>query len=126
MADVPARAELVRADGSWPVVAVKNVYVLPGVPEIFRRKFLSIRDRFRSEPFWLRQIYLDADEGAIASALDEVQTSFPEVAIGSYPKFDPTGYRIKVTLESKQGDAVERATRALLDRLPAALVIRTE
>src|SRR3954454_769827 len=48
MADVPARAHLGHGDQrAWPVIARGNVYILPGVPEIFRRKFKSIREKFR-------------------------------------------------------------------------------
>ena len=47
MADIPDGARLLYGpDGNrarWPVVAVKNVYVLPGVPEIFRLKFAMMR-----------------------------------------------------------------------------------
>ena len=41
MADVPEGATLLEGpDLRWPVVAMRNVYVLPGIPEIFRRKLL--------------------------------------------------------------------------------------
>src|SRR5262249_45507494 len=48
MADAPERAALVYAEGlRWPVVLVENVYILPGVPELFRSKFEALRERFR-------------------------------------------------------------------------------
>jgi molybdenum cofactor synthesis domain-containing protein len=38
MADAPAGSELIReGDLRWPVLAVQNVYVLPGVPNYFAR-----------------------------------------------------------------------------------------
>ena len=49
MAEVPAGAEMVYGDGLWiPVVLVDNVYVLPGLPPIFRKKVVALRDRLRS------------------------------------------------------------------------------
>src|SRR5437762_5526546 len=40
MADIPRGARLVGGKGTWfPVIAVENVYIFPGVPEILRRKF---------------------------------------------------------------------------------------
>ena len=42
------------------------------MPTLFRRKFVDIRDRFRTEPMTVARVYLDADEGAIASDLDAV------------------------------------------------------
>src|SRR5881409_2569553 len=48
MADVPEGAELLAPDPLIvPVVAIRNVFVFPGVPEIFRRKFDAIKERFR-------------------------------------------------------------------------------
>jgi molybdenum cofactor synthesis domain-containing protein len=124
MCDVPEGAWLVGGDHpSWPVIACENVYILPGVPEIFRRKFDSIRERFRVAPFHLRQIYTSAEEGTIAQHLDAVVAAHPTVAIGSYPKLDDADYRVKVTLESKDAAAVEEATAALVAAL-GPLVVR--
>jgi len=45
LADVPEGAVLVWGrDQLWPVVSYRNVYILPGVPTLFRRKFVDIRD----------------------------------------------------------------------------------
>src|SRR5262249_13783097 len=128
MAEVPEGAHFVRAEEiqHWPVVAYQNVFILPGVPEIFRRKFAAIREQFRAEPFLLRCIYLTSEEGSVAAFLDRIAAAYPRVDIGSYPKFDPTGYKVKVTLEGKDGGDVERATRALLELLPPAMVVKTE
>ena len=47
MADIPEGARLIYGDppdpGRWPVVTVHNVFILPGVPQIFRRKFEGLR-----------------------------------------------------------------------------------
>jgi molybdenum cofactor synthesis domain-containing protein len=120
MAEVPEGAVLVPGDGPgsvWPVVSIENVYILPGVPEIFRRKFSSIRERFRAAPYHLRCVFTSADEGSIAGDLDRVVAAFSAVQVGSYPKLDPTDYRVKVTLESKDAEAVEAATRVLCEAL---------
>jgi molybdopterin-biosynthesis enzyme MoeA-like protein len=63
MAMIPAGASLVDAGDLWfPVVIVENVYVLPGVPELLRKKFESVRDRFRGEPFLLKNVYVKRRE----------------------------------------------------------------
>src|SRR5262249_3783301 len=70
MADVPEGAVMIPADHpSWPVTSVKNVYILPGVPIIFRRKFDAIRERFRVPPFHVRRVWSAAEEGALAPHL---------------------------------------------------------
>lgn len=123
MADTPDGAELIRqADMRWPVLAVRNVYLLPGVPELFRKKFEAVRERFRAEPFHTHTIYTREDEFDIAPRLDRVAADHPDVDIGSYPTFTRPDYRVKITIESKELVAVERARDQLLTLLdPASL-----
>ena len=118
MADIPEGARLVGAKGLWfPVIAVENVHIFPGVPEILRRKFERIKEMFRDAPFHLREIYLQADEGQIADLLHRVLAEFPELLLGSYPYFDNPVYSIKLTLESKDLSYVEEAHAMLLAEL---------
>ncbi len=127
MADVPEGAELIQAaDVRWPVLACGNVYILPGVPELFRRKFAAIRERFRVEPFYTRAVYTQEDEFDIAERLQEIAEAHPQVAIGSYPNFSSPEYRVKLTLESKDAAALEAALTALLAMLDRERLVRTE
>ena len=93
-----------------------NVYILPGVPALFRRKFVDIRDRFRTEPVTIARVYLDADEGAIADDLDAVVAAHPAVKIGSYPRFSEQDFKVLVTLEGRDAADVERAFAMLVER----------
>lgn len=118
MADIPEGARLVGGKGMWfPVVAVENVYIFPGVPEILQRKFERIKESFREAPFYLREVYLKADEGQIAGILHRVLADFPKLLLGSYPYFDNPVYSIKLTLESKDAAYLERAHGVLLVEL---------
>jgi molybdenum cofactor synthesis domain-containing protein len=118
MADIPEGARLVGGKGMWfPVVAVENVYIFPGVPEILKKKFEHIKETFREAPFHLREVFLKADEGQIAAALHRVVADFPELLLGSYPYFDNRPYSIKLTLESKDAVYVDRAHGMLLREL---------
>ncbi len=127
MADAPEATELIRGvDLRWPVLAVANVYVLPGVPELFRKKFEAIKERFRGAPFYTDVIYTREDEFDIAPRLDEVAARNPKVDIGSYPTFTRDDYRVKITLESKEQAAVERARDQLLMLLNPDALARVE
>src|SRR6476661_8840744 len=54
MADVPEGARLVGDKAMlFPVVAVENVFIFPGVPEILQKKFERIKETFRELPFYL-------------------------------------------------------------------------
>lgn len=126
LADIPDGAELVYGkDQVWPVVAYRNVYILPGVPTLFRRKFVDIRDRFRTEVVTVARVYIDADEGQIANDLDAVVATHASVKIGSYPRFSEKDFKVIVTLEGR--DAVEVAAAfALLVQLIGSRVVRSE
>src|SRR5205823_13163966 len=102
---------------TWPVIAFKNVYILPGVPEIFRRKFKSIREKFRGEPYHLKCVFTRDEEGTIAAHLDAIVAAHPAVQVGSYPKLDGSDYKVKVTIESKDRAAVDAATNELVAAL---------
>jgi molybdenum cofactor synthesis domain-containing protein len=123
MAEVPEGAHLVDGDSpSWPVIAMRNVYILPGVPEIFRRKWRSIRERFRVAPFFLRSVFTSHEEGRIAGELDRVVGTYVGIQVGSYPRFDSADYKVRITLESKDQGLVEAATKDLVAALGAAVV----
>lgn len=123
LADVPDGAELVYGkDQIWPVVAYRNVYILPGVPALFRRKFVDIRDRFRAEPVTVARVYLDAEEGQIATDLDAVVAAHPGVKIGSYPRFSERDFRVMITLEGRGAGDVAAAQSMLVERLGARVV----
>jgi molybdenum cofactor synthesis domain-containing protein len=121
MADVPEGSHFVEGDHpSWPVVAMKNVYILPGVPEIFRRKFTSIKARFADLPFFLKSVFTSKEEGYIAGELDRIVATH-KVQVGSYPTF-AGDYKVKVTIESKDAAAVEAACADLVAALGPAVL----
>ncbi len=126
MAEIPDGAELLAMDSLIvPVLAIENVFVFPGVPEIFRQKFEAIKERFRERPFLLRSVYVRIGEGTLAEHLNAMVREFPDLLCGSYPEFSNPEYRVRVTLESKEPDYLERALGYLLARLPLDAVVRT-
>ena len=125
MAEVPEGAELLVDESvRFPTILMRNVYVLPGVPEIFRRKFDAIRERFRDQPIHLRNVFVGIGEGTLADHLNGLLRDFPDLQLGSYPEFSNPEYKVKVTLESRDLPFLERALGELLTRLPAESVVR--
>jgi molybdenum cofactor synthesis domain-containing protein len=124
MAEVPEGAELVAGSLRFPTVLMRNVYVLPGVPEIFRQKFDALRERFRDRPFHLKCVFVRIGEGTLAAHLNDLLVDFPELLLGSYPEFSNPEYRVKVTLESQDGGYLTGALERLLARLPADAVVK--
>jgi molybdenum cofactor synthesis domain-containing protein len=127
MADVPDGSQLIDAvDLKWPVLACENLYILPGVPDLFRKKFLAIRERFRVEPFFVRTVFTLEDEFDFAETLQRLAAQHPAVSIGSYPNFSAPDYRVKLTLESKDEAALEAALREVQGILDPVRLVRSE
>jgi FAD synthetase len=127
MSEVPDGTELIYGGTlAFPTMKIENVYILPGIPEILQSKFISIRDRFAADPFHLRIVYTREGEGAIAEFLNETLREFPKLLLGSYPKIGDPEYVVKLTLESKDREYVDRAFEHLLRILPQGCVVKTE
>lgn len=127
MAEVPEGAELLPDENlRFPTIRLENIYILPGIPEILRKKFAAIRSLFAAEPYHLRVIYTSYSESMIAESLNQTVSEFPELLLGSYPKMGDPEYMVKLTMESKDDGYVQRAFDRLLFLLPAGSVVRTE
>jgi molybdenum cofactor synthesis domain-containing protein len=125
MAEIPEGAELVTGGSlRFPTILMRNVYVLPGVPEIFRQKFDALRERFRDQPIHLKNVFVGIGEGTLAAYLNRLLESFPLLQLGSYPELSNPEYKVKVTLESRDHGYLEQALTELLARLPADAVVR--
>ena len=120
MASVPEGAQLLMEPSlPIPVLQVDNVYIFPGIPQLFRRKFDSIKELFRDLPYYVRMVYVNARESDFAHLLDTVVREFPELLLGSYPEVANPNYRVKLTLESKDPAYLEGACARLLALFPA-------
>lgn len=127
MATVPEGAQLLmEPDLPIPVLHVANVYIFPGIPSLFRRKFDSIKERFRDLPYHMRLVYVNARESDFAHLLEQVLQEFSELMLGSYPEVGNPAYRVKLTLESKELPYLERACTRLLALLPVETVYKIE
>jgi FAD synthetase len=127
MALIPSGAEVLDVGGLWfPVVVVENVHIFPGIPELFEKKFHSIRDRFSGVPFILRKIYVRESESDIADILNELLREFESLMLGSYPRINEEHYRVMLTLESRDEAYVDRATETLIKNLPDESIFKVE
>jgi len=125
MADLPEGAT-VKMAGYVPVIQKENVAVFPGVPSLMRSCFDVIAPELRGAEFYSDVIYLNASESQIAAHLTDVQNTFSNVAIGSYPQFGDTPYRVKITVDSRYSEAVDQAIQAILASLDPSWVINPE
>jgi len=121
MALVPEGAALAStADERWPTVVMNNVWVLPGVPQIFRSKLSVLRAFLRGpQAFCSRAVLTRLDEGKLKPLLDRVVAEHPGVDVGSYPKWFDASYKTKITFDSRDAAAVDAALEAFVATLAA-------
>ena len=128
MARIPEGAKLVYSQTSpWPAVTLGNVWLLPGVPEVFRSKLEIMRDHLRGPGrFFSRSVYCRSDEAALCRALETVVAEFPSVAVGSYPKWGTSSYRTRVTFDGRAGEPVNQCRDRFVSLIGADEVVREE
>lgn len=125
MAFVPEGAELVASpEVPWPTVLIENVFVLPGLPKVFQLKLPILRERLEGgTPFQSRALYTRCFEAEMATVLDRIAGEFTGVSIGSYPVTGHAQYRVKLTVDGRDPQAIEDALRALRQALPADQIV---
>ncbi len=121
MALVPEGAALeVSPEVRWPTIRYANTWLLPGVPEIFRMKLPVAVARIGADvAFVSRAVFTKMDEGDLRPLLDAVVAGFPDVGVGSYPKWQDPTYRTKLTFDGRDVARVDAAKDAFLALLPA-------
>lgn len=121
MALVPQGAALeVTDEVRWHTIRLGNVWCLPGVPEVFRLKLSVVKARITAGPrFVSLAVYTKMDEGELKPLLDRVVASFPDVDVGSYPKWHDPLYKTKITFDGRDEPRVVAARASFVATLPA-------
>jgi molybdenum cofactor synthesis domain-containing protein len=124
MALIPAGASLEVTDViRWPTVRFENTWIMPGIPEVFRMKIPVIVHRLTAagtgRPFVSHAVYTKMDEGDLKPLLDAVVAMFPDVAVGSYPRWMHAAYKTKLTFDGRDESRVLAARDAFVGMLPA-------
>jgi molybdenum cofactor synthesis domain-containing protein len=128
MALMPEGATLeVSPEIRWPTLRVKNTWLLPGIPEVFRMKLPVVVSRVSAgKPYISRAVYTQMEEGNLKPLLDAVVAAFPEVSVGSYPKWHDPTYKTKLTFDGRDEANVIAATDAFIATLPKGEPQRVE
>ncbi|MEC7986578.1 MAG: molybdopterin-binding protein [Myxococcota bacterium] len=106
----------------FPQVVVKNVIVLPGIPKLMRLKFNSIAHRLKGKKKHIQKIYLQARESDIAIRLAEIQNRYPNVDIGSYPRYPSEGYNLILTAEAFEEAPLDKCLEELNQSFSSMIV----
>gem|GEM_PF-61562 len=134
MALVPEGAALeVNDEITWPTIRLGNTWLLPGIPEVFRMKLAVVRNALapaapsaKGRAFVSRAVYVKMDEGELKPLLDRIVAEFPDVSVGSYPKWLDPAYKTKLTFDATDGERVQAAQGAFVALLPGGEPQRIE
>ncbi len=120
MALVPRGATLeVTDEVRWHTVRIKNVWCLPGVPEVFRMKLAVVKAHIGRAPrFVSLSVFTKMDEGELKPLLDRVVEGFPDVEVGSYPKWHDPLYKTQITFDARDEARARSARDAFVATLP--------
>ena len=90
MAKMPIGSDLIlNPMTAAPGFKIKNVYVLPGVPEIMQVMFLELIKKLKKgRPKIVTTINTNLYESKIAISLKDIQNKYKDSSIGSYPYFN--------------------------------------
>jgi molybdenum cofactor synthesis domain-containing protein len=123
MALIPEGAALeTSATIRWPTTRIANVWVMPGIPEVFVMKMQVVVEKLAADgggrAYVSRAVYTKMDEGDLKPLLDRVVAAFPDVAVGSYPKWMDPAYKTKLTFDGRDVARVDAARDAFVALLP--------
>jgi molybdenum cofactor synthesis domain-containing protein len=119
MADIPVGATLIENPVSGaPGFQMENVFVLPGVPSIMQAMFNGITNRLVGGlPMLTESVKTDITEGTLAQGLGEIQASYADVSIGSYPFFKAGLLGVNLILRSTDNERLQEATEKVREMI---------
>ena len=126
MARIPQGARLLRrGEMPWPTTVMNNVWILPGVPQIFAMKMPVVLSELGGggEQFVSVAVRSTLDEGLLKPSLDRVVAEHPAVLVGSYPKWRARRFRTLITFDGSEEAAVHAARDAFVALLPAGALV---
>lgn len=127
MAEIPAGSNLIKNKALLsPQLQFRNIFIFPGIPELLQSRFNAIKEMFKQVPIFLKQIFMTADEGAIAEILNATMERYPELLLGSYPALWRKDYTLKLTLESRAESYLNKALDYLKEHLPKDKILRID
>jgi len=110
MTRVPEGSRLIRCEKTIaPGAHLDNVYILAGVPHIFASQLESILADFGNTPFTRYEIDVALPESTFSNQLTDIQASYADVEIGSYPGRCGPGARGKICLSSQYPEQLQQA-----------------
>ncbi len=120
MARIPDGATLIENPiSAAPGFTMENVYVMAGVPSIFKAMVASVLPTLAGgAPLLSETVRIERGEGDIAGPLAELAAAYPSVGIGSYPFQKDGRFGANIVLRGTSADELALAKGQLVDLFP--------
>jgi molybdenum cofactor synthesis domain-containing protein len=106
--------------GGAPGFVIENVWVLPGLPSEMEAMFDAYAEEFRgAQPIASWRRAYKTRESDIVHLLTGATVRWPNVTIGSYPRFKPEGPEVEIVLKSTDAKSLAEAVAWLEPELEA-------
>jgi len=106
--------------GGAPGFAIRNVYVLPGLPAEMEAMFDTLAEELRAGgPIDSWRAAYRTTESRIVGVLEEAVSRHPAVLVGSYPSFPASGSVVEIVLKSPDPAALAAARTFVEEALRA-------
>lgn len=122
MARIPDGADLIKNSVSIaPGFKIGNVHVMAGVPSIMQAMMDAIAPTLDTGKKMLSTtVDVPLPESKIAMELGEIQKTYPQTSIGSYPQSKDGVFSTQVVVRCRSNDVLEQATAAVKAAVEAA------
>ena len=97
-----------------PGFSIGNVHVMAGVPAIFQAMLDNLVPRLETGTRMLTaNVHCPHGEGAIGTALGDIQAAHPDTIIGSYPKYQDGRFWTELVVRARDAETLEKARMAV-------------
>jgi molybdenum cofactor synthesis domain-containing protein len=111
MGTMPRGAALIdNAMSVAPGFQMENVYVMAGVPRVMQSMFDWLAPRLQGGArIESRSVHtIGLGEGLIAQGLTDIQNRYPDIDLGSYPFYRPTGNGVTLVAKGTNAEDAEK------------------
>lgn len=116
MATMPRGAVLIENPISTaPGFSIGNVHVMAGVPRVMQAMFENLAPLLKAgTPIRSAAVHvLRLGEGVLAHGLAEIQKRFPDLELGSYPFYRPSGNGVAIVAKGTNADRIADSLAAV-------------
>lgn len=124
MAYLPKNAKLLNNPiSSAPGFNIENVFVMAGIPKIYKAMFESCKSLLNNgEKIFSHEIIINLTESIIALDLTKIQDQYPNISIGSYPFDGGTSLVFRSIDLQKINEAIKKMIDKIYTINPQAII----